>query len=57
MDDDDDDTARIDWLIPVIATVNGQAEVGRARTLALAAALLVGLAGRDAIDYAREGSP
>lgn len=51
------DQRRIDWLIPVIATVEGQAEVGRARTEALGAALLVGLVGRDAIDFAMEGSP
>lgn len=60
MADTDDllaDQRRIDWLLPVICLEDDAGGVGRPRTLALAAALMLGLVGRDAIDYAREGSP
>lgn len=51
------DTQRLDWMLPLVTLLDDPAQVGEARTMALSAALLAGKRGRDAIDYAMEGSP
>ena len=52
-----DDQRRLEWLLPVIGTAGDTDRVGNARTMALGAALMLGKTGRDAIDFAMEGSP
>ena len=51
------DTQRLDWLLPLVTVLDDPTNVGGPRTQALAAALVLGKTGRDAIDYAMEGSP
>lgn len=51
------DTQRLEWLLPVMAAVDDPARVGDKRTVALSAAFVLGKSGREAIDFAMEGSP
>lgn len=51
------DTQRLDWMMPMMSLGDDPARVGNKRTVALASALVLGKTGRDAIDYAMEGSP
>lgn len=51
------DTQRLEWLLPVMAALDDPANVGNKRTVALASAFMLGKSGRDAIDFAMEGSP
>ena len=51
------DTQRLDWLLPVMAALDDPAHVGDKRTVALSAAFMLGKSGREAIDFAMEGSP
>lgn len=51
------DSQRLDWMLPLVADVDDPAGVGDRRTAALSAAFLIGKSGRDAIDFAMEGSP
>jgi hypothetical protein len=51
------DTQRLDWLLPLVTVLDDPNNLGGPRTKALAAALVLGKSGRDAIDYAMEGSP
>lgn len=51
------DTQRLNWLLPLVTVLDDPTNVGGPRTQALAAALMLGKSGRDAIDYAMEGSP
>lgn len=51
------DTQRLEWLLPVVAALDDPQSVGNKRTVALAAAFMLGKSGRGAIDYAMEGSP
>lgn len=50
------DTQRLDWLLPVMSMDADPARVGDKRTVALAAAFMLGKSGREAIDFAMEGS-
>ena len=50
------DTQRLDWLLPVMAAIDDPAHVGDRRTVALSAAFMLGKSGREAIDFAMEGS-
>ena len=50
------DTQRLEWLLPVMSLDDDPARVGDRRTIALAAAFMLGKTGRDAIDFAMEGS-
>lgn len=51
------DTQRLEWMLPLVSTLDDPTGVGHKRTLALAAALQLGKTGRDAVDFALEGSP
>lgn len=51
------DQRRLEWLLTVMSLEDDQGKVGGPRTAALAAALMLGKTGRDAIDFAMEGSP
>ena len=51
------DQRRLEWLLTVMSLEDDQGEVGGPRTAALGAALMLGKTGRDAIDFAMEGSP
>ena len=51
------DTQRLDWMLPLMSLADDPNNLGGPRTKALAAALVLGKTGRDAIDYAMEGSP
>lgn len=50
------DRQRLEWLLPLIAQVDDPARVGDKRTVALSAAFMLGKSGREAIDFAIEGS-
>lgn len=52
-----DDQKRLEWLFPVLTKLDDPAGIGGPRTAALGAALMLGKTGRDALDYAMEGSP
>lgn len=51
------DTQRLEWMLPLMSVVDDPTGLGEKRTAALAAALMLGKNGRDAIDFAMEGSP
>ena len=51
------DTQRLDWMLPLMSLQDDRENVGDKRTVALSAALVLGKSGRDAIDFAMEGSP
>jgi len=50
------DTQRLEWLLPAMAALDDPQNVGNKRTVALSAAFMLGKSGRDAIDFAMEGS-
>ena len=52
-----DDQKRLEWLFPVLTKLDDPTGIGGPRTAALGAALMLGKTGRDALDYAMEGSP
>lgn len=51
------DTQRINWLMPLLSLGDDPQRPAGRRTAALAAAYQIGKAGREAIDFAMEGSP
>ena len=51
------DTQRLNWMLTMMSLGDDPANVGDKRTAALAATILLGKQGRDAIDFAMEGSP
>jgi hypothetical protein len=50
------DTTRLEWLLPVLELAPADADLSNQRSMALAAALMMGKSGRDALDFAMEGS-
>ena len=51
------DQRRLEWLLTVMSLDDDPKGLGGHRTVALGAALMLGKTGRDAVDYAMEGSP
>jgi hypothetical protein len=50
------DRLRFEWMLPICSCTDDDSKVTDARALRVAAALMLGKSGRDAIDTAMEGS-
>ena len=52
-----DDQKRLEWCMVILELTEAPPNVADHRVAAMAAALMLGKTGRDALDYAMEGSP